>query len=66
VVVVGNETIRGVPLRVRSTHLYAQGGEVVADSFAPPRDFARLDPLVPVVAAVPVGKTVRAATTDPF
>jgi hypothetical protein len=46
VVLVGSETIRGVPLRVRSTHLYAQGGEVVADSFAPPRDFARLDPLV--------------------
>jgi hypothetical protein len=46
VVITGAETIRGVRVRLRSTHLYAQGAEVVADAFAPPGEFSRLDRLV--------------------
>jgi hypothetical protein len=39
----GTETIEGQPRTVRSTHLYAFGGEVVIDAYAPARDFARVD-----------------------
>jgi hypothetical protein len=46
VVIVGSEKIRGTRVRVRSTHLYAQGGELVADAYAPPGDFARIDAAV--------------------
>jgi hypothetical protein len=43
VVIVADETVAGQRRRVRSTHVYAHGGEVVVDAFAPPRDFARLE-----------------------
>ena len=40
---VGDQRIAGRPRRVRSTHVYAQGAEVVVDQYAARDDFARLD-----------------------
>ncbi|HYF27496.1 MAG TPA: hypothetical protein VD931_17275 [Baekduia sp.] len=37
------ETIQGQPRVVRSTHVYADGAEVVIDAFAGPDDFRRVD-----------------------
>lgn len=37
------ETIQGQPRVVRSSHIYAEGGEVVVDAFAGPDDFRRVD-----------------------
>jgi hypothetical protein len=42
VVIVADETVAGRPRRVRSTHVYGDGGEVVVDAFAPPADFPKL------------------------
>ena len=39
----GTETIGGRKLRVRSTHVYAKGAEVVLDAYAPVEEFARVD-----------------------
>jgi hypothetical protein len=39
----GTEQVAGRPRRVRSTHLYARGGEVVVDAYAAPEDFATVD-----------------------
>ncbi len=43
VVVIADETVAGQPRRVRSTHVYAFGGEVVVDAFAPPRDYPKVE-----------------------
>lgn len=43
VVLRGTQTIAGQPRTVRSTHVYAFGGEVVVDAFAPAQDFKRVD-----------------------
>jgi hypothetical protein len=43
VVVIADETVAGQPRRVRSTHVYAHGGEVVIDAFAPPRDYPKVE-----------------------
>ncbi len=43
VVIVANETINGKPRTVRSTHVYAEGGEVVVDAYAPPDVFGKLE-----------------------
>ena len=43
VVLRGTQTIAGQPRTVRSTHVYAFGGEVVVDAFAPAEDFKRVD-----------------------
>lgn len=43
VVVRGTETVAGQPRTVRSTHVYAFGGEVVVDAIAPAEDFKRVD-----------------------
>ncbi len=40
---VATERIGGQLRRVRSTHLFDRGSEIVIDAFAPPTDFARLD-----------------------
>jgi hypothetical protein len=37
------ETIQGQPRVVRSTHVYAEGAEIVIDAFAGPDDFRRVD-----------------------
>jgi hypothetical protein len=37
------QTIEDQPRVVRSTHVYAEGGEVVVDAFAGPDDFRRVD-----------------------
>ncbi|HEX2087404.1 MAG TPA: hypothetical protein VHF89_17105 [Solirubrobacteraceae bacterium] len=42
----GTETIAGRKRRVRSTHVYAKGAEVVLDAYAPPEEFARVDETV--------------------
>jgi hypothetical protein len=43
---VGEQTIAGRPRRVRSTHVFAKGAEVVVDQYAAPADFARVDAAV--------------------
>ncbi len=43
VVVRGTETVAGQPRTVRSTHIYAFGGELVVDAIAPAPDFKRVD-----------------------
>jgi hypothetical protein len=39
----GTETLAGQPRTVRSTHVYAFGGEIVVDAFAPAGVFAQVD-----------------------
>jgi hypothetical protein len=39
----GTETVAGQPRSVRSTHVYADGGEVVVDAFAPADVFGQAD-----------------------
>jgi hypothetical protein len=39
----GSETVAGQPRLVRSTHVYANGAEVVVDAFAPADVFGRAD-----------------------
>lgn len=39
----GTETINGRPRTVRTTHVYAFGGELVIDAYAPDADFRRVD-----------------------
>jgi hypothetical protein len=43
VVIVADETVAGQPRRVRSTHVYAQAGEVVVDAFAPADQYAQVE-----------------------
>jgi len=43
VVLRGTETVDGQPRTVRSTHVYAFGGELVVDAIAPAADFKRVD-----------------------
>lgn len=43
VVLRGTEVVAGEPRTVRSTHVYAFGGEVVVDAFAPAEDFPPTD-----------------------
>lgn len=44
--VVGDETVAGRPRRVRSTHVYAHGAEVVIDAFSDPGVFLPVDRVV--------------------
>lgn len=48
------EAVAGQPRTVRSTHVFADGGEVVVDAIAPAGDFARIDAAVfgPVVRSL--------------
>ena len=39
----GTETVAGQKRRVRSTHVYAKGAEVVLDAYAPANEFERVD-----------------------
>ena len=39
----GTERIAGRERRVRSTHVFAKGAEVVLDAYAAPEDFERVD-----------------------
>lgn len=43
VVIVADETVAGQPRRVRSTHIYAAGAEVVVDAFAPADQFEQVE-----------------------
>jgi hypothetical protein len=51
---VATERIGGRSRRVRSTHLFDRGSEIVIDAYAPPSDFARLDSSVfqPLIQSV--------------
>jgi hypothetical protein len=40
---VGTQTIAGVPVGIRSVHVFHNGAEVVVDAYAPPEDFDRVD-----------------------
>jgi hypothetical protein len=40
---VGRETIGGKRFRVRSTHIFAHGAEIVVDGYAPPKFFPDVD-----------------------
>ncbi|CAA9507219.1 MAG: hypothetical protein AVDCRST_MAG30-2272 [uncultured Solirubrobacteraceae bacterium] len=42
----GQQTIEGRRVKVRSAHVFAGGAEIVVDAYAPPADFDRLDPTV--------------------
>jgi hypothetical protein len=52
------ETIEDQPRVVRSTHVYAEGGEIVVDAFAAPGDFRRVDAEVfrPLLRTLTVSK----------
>ncbi|MCW2959477.1 MAG: hypothetical protein JWP18_2280 [Solirubrobacterales bacterium] len=52
----GTGTIDGQPRTVRTTHIYAFGGETVIDAFAPEKDFRRVDSQVfrPLLATAKV------------
>jgi hypothetical protein len=39
----GTESVAGSKRRVRSTHVYAKGAEIVLDAYAPEAEFARVD-----------------------
>jgi hypothetical protein len=43
VVLIADETIEGQIRRVRSTHVYAHGAEIVVDAFAPPDDYPKVE-----------------------
>ena len=61
--VVATERIGGESRRVRSTHLFDRGSEIVIDAYAPPGDFARVDRSVfqPLIRSV----RLRAPTSNP-
>jgi hypothetical protein len=44
--VVASESVSGQRRRVRSTHLFDRGAEVVVDAYAPPAEFGRVDATV--------------------
>jgi hypothetical protein len=52
----GTETIAGQPRTVRTTHIYAFGGEIVVDAYAPDDDFRRVDSQAfrPLVASMKI------------
>lgn len=43
VVIIADETVAGQPRRVRSTHIYAAGSEVVVDAFAPADQYEQVE-----------------------
>ena len=55
---------RRPPVRVRSSHVFAEGAEVVVDAYAPPGDFARLDEPVFVPRCARCASRRRAADVD--
>jgi hypothetical protein len=52
----GTQTIAGQPRTVRTTHVYAHGGELVVDAYAPEASFRRVDAQVfrPLLATMRV------------
>ena len=55
---VGRENVGSSRHRVRSTHIFAHGAEVVVDSYAPPKYFQRVDKQVfkPLLKSLKVSK----------
>lgn len=51
VVIIADETVSGQPRRVRSTHIYAAGSEVVIDAFMPADQYAEVEEgiIIPLV-----------------
>jgi len=60
---VATESVGGQARRVRSTHLFDRGSEIVIDAYAPPGDFARVDRSVfqPLIRSV----RLSAPTSNP-
>jgi hypothetical protein len=58
----GRQTIAGRRVGVRSSHLFARGGEVVIDAYAPPAEFERVDAQVfrPLLRSLRRSKLVEA------
>jgi hypothetical protein len=61
VVLVGDQRVAGQRRRVRSTHVFAHGAEVVIDQYAAPADFAAVDAAVfePAVRSLRLGPPRR-------
>ena len=61
--VVGTETIAGSRRRVRSTHLYDRGVEIVVDAFASPAQFSEVDRTVfsPLLSSLKLSGPARSA-----
>lgn len=61
VVIIADETVAGQPRRVRSTHVYAAGGEVVVDAFAPLDQYEKVeDPIIrTLVRSLQISKPAR-------
>jgi len=59
--IVGQGTNHGERRSVRSLHAYGRGAEVVVDSFAPPKDFARVDK----ETFAPVARSLRLRAPKP-
>jgi hypothetical protein len=54
--VLGTQRVLGRERRVRSTHVYAKGAELVVDAYSAPRDFAEADDTIfgPLVASLKI------------
>lgn len=46
IVLRGTQTIAGLPVEVRSAHVFREGAEIVLDGYAPPESFDRVDKAV--------------------
>ena len=62
VVIIADETVAGQPRRVRSTHIYANGSEVVVDAFAPKDQYAQVESPI-IIPLVRTFKITRAPGT---
>jgi hypothetical protein len=56
--IVGDQTVAGRPRRVRSTHVYTRGAELVVDQYAAPDVFGTVDRsvFVPLLRSLKIGK----------
>ena len=66
VVIVADETVAGQPRRVRSTHMYAAGSEVVVDAFAPADQYEKVEKpiIIPLVRTFKITQPSGATGTQ--
>ena len=66
VVIVADETVAGQPRRVRSTHIYAAGSEVVVDAFAPADQYEKVESpiIIPLVRTFEITEPSGSAGTQ--
>lgn len=64
----GQQTIAGLPFKVRSAHVFSDSAEIVVDAFAPPEHFDRVDKSVfqPLLRSLKLFKPRAAATPTPM